>query len=875
MKPPQPPRWASRLLALFCAPHLLEEVQGDLEERFQRRVGLFGERAARRQYAAEVLSFLRPFALKRQTGEFFNPLSIDSLMLRNYYKLALRTLWKSRMYTGINVLGLAVGIAACLLIAGYVANELSYDRFHANADRIYRVVHYANWEGGSLRLAPTSAPYAPALQRDYPEIEQTVRLVGEGGGPIRYGTTRLDVEDILFADRTVFEVFSHPFLYGDPNTALSKPQSIVLTRSLATRLFGDPAKALNQTILFENNFGNVVTGVIDDVPPTSHLTFSALRSLPEGYTDGWQNFSLYTYLLLREGTDPAKLQAKLPAFFEKYIKPQMGVVTYRMELQPLTSIHLHSNLDYEISPNGTLRNVAIFALIAGLILLIATINYMNLSTARLSTRLREVGVRKAVGSGRRQLVLLFLSETSLLTFTALLLGLGLTYATLPYFNEFSGKHLHFDQFGVANGLLGLLGFAVLVSGLSGSYPALFLSGFRPVAALKGQAGNQTTTLFFRKALVTFQFVITIVLIAASLVIYRQLRYVSTKRLGFNKEQVLTFHLNSDQAREKVPVLKEQLRQNPLIEAVASASNPIGVNALGAGGFYFEVDGKMSGSSNIVQNLTVDADYLETLEIGLAQGRNFGETPADRRNAILVNETLVRELGWKNPIGRRVKFHQGNQGELGERRVVGVVKDFHVYSLQHKIQPLALLMHPTPDEQDNVYVRIRAGAAAAVLPFLEKTYQRFEPGSAFNYHFLDQNFARQYAAEQKQGTLVLMFSALAILIACLGLFGLVTFAAEQRTKEIGVRKVLGASVASIVGLLSKDFLKLVLIAIALATPMAWYASNRWLQDFAYKIDIEWWVFALAGLLAVAIALLTVSFQSVKAALMNPVKSLRSE
>jgi putative ABC transport system permease protein len=796
-------------------------------------------------------------------------------MLRNYLKIALRTLWKSRVYTAINGLGLAVGIAACLLIAGYVADELSYDRFHERADRIHRVVHYADWDGGSLRLAPTSAPFAPALQREYPEIEKTVRILAEGGGPIRFGPTQLNVEDIGFADRSVFEVFSYPFLYGDPRTALSKPQSIVLTRSLAVRLFGDAAKALNQTVLFENNFGNVVTGVIEDVPSTSHLTFSALRSLPEGYTEGWQNFNVYTYVLLRQGTDPAKLEAKFPAFAEKYLKPETGQMAYRMELQPLPSIHLHSNLDYEISPNGSIRTVSIFALIAGLILLIAIINYMNLSTARLSMRLREVGVRKAIGSGRRQLMLLFLSETSLLTLAALLLGLSLAYTALPFFNEFTGKNLRLDPVGLRNGVLGLLGFGVLVSGLSGSYPALFLSGFGTVPALKGQLGTQAKTLLLRKSLVTFQFVVTITLIAASVLIYQQLRYVSTKSLGFNKEQVLTFHLDSDQAREKVPVLKEQLLKNPLIERVAAAGNPIGVNSLRSGGFYFEIDGQMTASSKIVQSLDVDADYLPTLEIGLAQGRNFRETPTDRRNAILVNETLVRELGWKNPVGRRVKFHQGDQGELGERTVVGVVKDFHVYSLQHKIQPLALLMPPSASEQDNLYVRIRAGEAAAALPFLEKMHQRFDAGNPFAYHFLDENFARQYAAEQKQGTLALVFSALAILIACLGLFGLATFTAEQRTKEIGVRKVLGASVASIVALLSKDFLKLVLLAVVLATPIAWWAMSRWLQDFAYKIDIAWWVFALAGVLAVGIALLTVSFQSVKAALMNPVKSLRTE
>ena len=797
-------------------------------------------------------------------------------MLRNYLKIALRNLWKNRVYSGINVSGLAVGLATCLLIALYVADELSYDRHHERADRIYRVVHHATWESGNLNLAPTSAPYAPTLKQNYPEIEQTVRVVAEGGGPMQYGETRIEVDDVLFADQGLFQVFTHPFLYGDPNTALSKPQSIVLTKDLAIRLFGDAAKAMGKTILFENNFGNVVTGVIDNVPTNSHLTFSGIRSLPTGFSGGWQDFNLYTYLLLREANDPQKLAVKFPAFFERYIKPEMGNVAYNMELQPLPSIHLHSNLDYEINDNGSSRTVSVFAIIGGLILLLAGINYMNLSTARSSIRIREVGVRKAVGSGRGQLAGLFLTETGLLTLVATGSGILLAQGALPFFNEITGKTLTIWRFGVGYSLLAIVGFALLTSLLSGGYPALFLSGSRTVAALRGQLGNQSATVAFRKTLVTFQFVITIALIAASGIIYQQLRFALNKELGFNKEQVLTFHLNEDETRTKISAIKAQLLGNPLIEGVSAASNPIGTNSLGGGGYYFEIDGRMTTSARILSDFKVDGDFLKTMEIGLVQGRTFSDAvPADRYNAILVNESLVKELGWKNPIGKRVKFHTNDDGPLAERRVVGVVKDFHTHSLQHKIEPLALQMLSSTNEQDNVYVRVRAGKAADALAFIEKTYRQFEPGSVFDYQFLNQNFARQYAAEQKQSQLLLIFTALAIFIACLGLFGLTTFTAEARTKEIGVRKVLGASVSSIVALLSKDFLRLVLIAIVIASPIAWFAMNRWLQDFAYKITIEWWVFALAGLLAVGIALLTVSFQSIRAALMNPVKSLRSE
>ncbi len=797
-------------------------------------------------------------------------------MLRNYLKIAFRHLWKNRVYSGINIFGLAVGLATCLLITLYVADELSYDRHHKLADRIYRVVHHAQWEDGNLNLAPTSAPYAPTLKQNYPDIEQAVRIVAEGGGPVSYGDTKIQVDDILFADQNLFQVFTYPFLYGNPNTALSKPESIVLTKELAIRLFGDATKAMGRTILFENNFSNVVTGVIDDIPAATHLKFSGIRSLPTGFSGGWQEFSLYTYVLLKEGVDPTKLEAKFPAFFERYIKPEMGNVTYKMELQPLTSIHLHSDLDYEIGPNGSSRTVSVFAIIGGLILLLAGINYMNLSTARSTVRIREVGVRKAVGSGRGQVAGLFLTETLLLAGLATALGVGLAQSALPFFNDLTGKVLTVWRFGVGYGLLAIIGFAMLTALLSGIYPALFLSGLRTVAALRGQMGNQLATVAFRKTLVTFQFVITIVLIAASGIIYQQLRYALNKQLGFNKDQVLTFHLNEDETRTKIPAIKAQLLANALIEGVAAASNPIGTNSLGGGGYYFEMDGKMTESSRITQSFMVDGDFLKTMQIGLVQGRSFSDAiPADRYNAILVNETLVNELGWKDPIGKRIKFHIDNKGTLAERRVVGVVKDFHTHSLQHKIVPLALQMPPSTEEQDNLYVRIGAGRTADALALIEKTYRQFEPNSAFAYQFLDQNFAQQYAAEQKQSQLLLIFTALAIFIACLGLFGLAAFTAEQRTKEIGIRKILGASVTGIVFMLSKDFLKLVLISIVIASPIAWYAMHQWLQNFAYRIDIRWWVFALSGILALLIALITVSSQAVKAALANPVKSLRSE
>ena len=496
----------------------------------------------------------------------------------------------------------------------------------------------------------------------------------------------------------------------------------------------------------------------------------------------------------------------------------------------------------------------------------------DLATARAAIRIREVGVRKAIGSNRRQLAGLLLTETALLIGVATGAGLLLAQLALPVFNDLTGKPLNLWRFGVGPSLLAVTAFALLTGLLSGTYPTLFLSGARVVAALQGQLGTQTGTVAFRKTLVTFQFVITIALLAASGIIHQQLRFVLTKPLGFNKEQVLTVHLNDEKTRTRLPAIKAQLLGTSLIEGVAAASNPIGVNSLGGNGVFFEVNGKLAEATRITQRLQVDGDFVPTMGLKLAQGRNLSDrTPADRQTAVLVNEALVKALGWTQPLGKRVKSTTDNL----ERRVVGVVRDFHTYSLQHKIEPLILQLPAQPDDQDNLYIKIRPGQTKAALTQIEKAYRQFEPGGVFSYQFLDQSFARQYATEQQQSRLLLVFTALAILIACLGLFGLATFMAEQRTKEIGVRKVLGASIISIVTLLSKDFLKLVLIAIVIASPLAYWAMNQWLGTFAYRVIISWWVFALAGTLAVGIALLTVSFQSIKAALMNPVKSLRSE
>lgn len=798
-------------------------------------------------------------------------------MLQNYFKVAFRNLTKHKALSFINVTGLAVGLSAFWMIALFVADEFSYDRFHNNAGRIVRVVQHARWAENDLHCATTSAPFAAALKTNFPDVQEATYILPEGGGIVTFNNKPIEANDIFFADKNIFKIFTFPFLYGDPASALAEPQTIVINESLAAKLFGDAAKALNQTIYFDNNFPNKITGVIKDVPENSHLRFSGLRSLPADYTSGWQNFNAYTYLLLKKGTDSKKFEALLPQFSARTIQKLMKVDDYKMELQPLTSIHLHSDLQYEFSANSSSTRVYMFTAIAVLILLIAIINYINLSTARSASRVREVGVRKVVGSGKRQLAAMFITESVVVTMIAASIAVLIIQLVLPAFNLLTEKQLSVWRFGEANTLLILSAFSIFIGIISGIYPSLFLSRFKTIPALKGQMGNLTGNILFRRSLVVFQFVITIVMISGSMIIYRQLQYASHKDLGFNKDQVLTFHIDDNKLRNQTDVLKSQLLKNPAIEAVAVAGNPIGNNNLGGMGYNFETEqGNFSTSSTVAQELMIDADYIPTMEIKLLAGRNFSNAvQSDKYGGALINETLQKKLAWKNALGKRLKFTIDEKGTTAERTVIGVVNDFHTYSLQHKVEPLVMVMPPVASMGDNVYVRMAKGKISEGLAFTGKVYSRFNKGNPVEYHFLDANFARQYKAEKKQGQISLLFTILAILIACLGLFGLASFTAEQRTKEIGIRKVLGASVSSIVAMLSKDFLKLVLIASVIAFPIAAWAMNEWLNDFAYRISVSWWMFIVAGLIALLIALITISFKAIKAAVSNPVKSLRAE
>ncbi len=794
-------------------------------------------------------------------------------MLTNYLKIALRNLLRNKVYSGITIFGLAVGLAACLAIGLHVQDEYSYDRFHRKAADIYRLTEIQQQEDGTHPVAATPGPLAPSLAADYPEIVHGVR-VGQWGYLLQAGQTGVEPDKMLIVDNDFFKMFDFKLLMGNPEKALTSPDEIVISEKLAAQFYSSgwrQESILGKVLTLNTEQPLTVVGVVADPPTNSHLQFDAL--LPFKYVEKydewgnkWNSNNYHTYLELRPGTDAAAFEQKVTHHIAKHDAENKAT----LHLQPLKDIFLYSKFDYgtDWGKRGDIFYVKIFLAVGLIVLLIAIINFINLATARASQRAREVGVRKSVGALRGSLVWQFLSESFLLTTLALLLALVIFQSFLPMFNALVDKQLSLPTdepmfWGC------FAGFAFLVSVLAGAYPAFFLSSFRPAKVLKGIV-DVKSGIGLRQTLVVGQFVLSIALGIGTIVIYRQLDMMQNKKLGFDKSQLLYVKLKGD-ARGKAPLFKEEIAK---LAGVASVSATTSTLVDVGNQSYVEWEGQESDDKLSITRLNIDPDFLKTTGLSLASGRNFSfAIPADTLDTFgkyLLNESAAQRMGWNNEsaLGKRVSFY-GLEGE-----VIGIVKDFHFKPLRSAIEPMIFRFRPK-EYSFNLLVKTSGGNLSQTLAEIGKIHKANDPNYPLSYGFVDQDLAAQYRAEQKTSRIVSYFSVLAIFISCLGLFGLATFVAEQRTKEIGVRKVLGASVASIVALLSKDFLKLVLVAIVIASPIAWYTMNAWLADFAYKIYIEWWVFALAGGLAVGIALLTVSFQSVKAALMNPVHSLKSE
>ena len=798
-------------------------------------------------------------------------------MLKNYFKIAIRNLLKNKAFSLINILGLSIGMAACIFILLWVQDELSFDTYHEKADRIYRLITRDQTDAadGSARVG---APWGPAMQQDYPEVADFVRFRYTGRSLVRYDDKTAFEEGGLFADSTIFNIFSFPLLKGNPETALTEPNSIVITEPLAKKYFGDE-NPIGKRLNFDAEFDLLVTGVMAEVPKNSHFRFNYLISFVTHrawYVTEWQMRNYHVYLLLEEGVQAAELESKFSGFIDKYLMGDDAPYSHNIHLQPLTGIHLHSKLFREFEANGDITYVYIFSLIALFIMLIACINFMNLSTARSARRAREVGVRKVAGASRWQLIRQFLSESLFLSILALMLAVGIVELLLPVFNDLAAKSLEIDLSGSMFILAALGIIALSVGFISGVYPAFFLSAFQPVAILKSSINIKTSNRsMLRKVLVIGQFTITIALLIGAGIIYQQLDFMKNKKLGFNKEQVVILRMEEDKVSDQYQLIRSELLQQPGVVDVAASSALPGRGDWGMP-FLYESEGEQQRFSSRV--MIIDENYLQTFEINLKDGRNFSaDLASDISGSYLINETAARGFGWENPVGKLIErpTRRGDDGnwvyESGE--IVGVVQDFHFRSMHQEISPM--IMWFAPESFYFLSIRVQPENIAGTLSGIENTWSKFESLRPFEFFFLDEVFESQYRSEERLGQLFAIFSVLAVFIACLGLFGLVSFMAEQRVKEIGIRKVLGASVAGLFVLLSKEYSKWVILANIIAWPVAYYTMNYWLADFAYRIDIAWWIFPAAGGMAFIIALATVSYQAIRAAVANPVDALRYE
>jgi putative ABC transport system permease protein len=801
-------------------------------------------------------------------------------MLKNYLKTTLRNIRKNKLFSAINILGLSIGIALCFIIMLYVQDELSYDRFNVKAGRIYRVAFKANINGGKILEGNVMPPVAATLKNDYPEVEEATRLNMNGDTKVTYNNKTFKESRLVIVDSNFFSVFTLPFIKGDAKTALIEPHTIVLTRDIANKYFNND-EPVGKLLKIDNELFKI-TGVIDNIPPNSHFHFDlfvSLSNLPYAKDPSWLSSGMFTYIVLKKGDDYKKLEAKFPGMVEKYMGPQiqksMGIslAQFRTKgnelgfvLQPLTDIHLYSNTNFEFEPGGSAEYVYIFGGIAIFMLIVACINFINLSTASASKRAKEVGVRKVAGSGRFQLIKQFLSESLLITMIAMIIAFVLVQLALPAFNNLSGKHLSFD----AKPILAFIALGILVGLVAGIYPAFYLSSFKPIAVLKGKLTANNKSFGLRGGLVVFQFFISVGLIISTIIVYQQMKFIQNKKLGYDKEQLLTIPNSSALGKNEQIYKQGLLKDARIVNATVSLYKPAGPSGNNNALAYPE-----GHDNQIMKTLEyhVDEQYIPTLGMQMAAGRNFSAAFTTDSLAMIINESAAKGFAWgaTNAIGKTVIRQNSDRGTNARFHIVGVVRDFNFKSLHEPITPLLMTLQP----EGGLIFKIRTTDVAGLLSTMKMQWDAFNTDEPFSYTFMDDLYNKTYSAEQKTGTILNIFSILTIFVACLGLFGLATYTAEQRTKEIGIRKVLGASVIQVAQMLSKEFLKLVLIASLIAFPAAWWAMSKWLQSFAYRIDISWWVFAVAGFAALLIALLTVSFQAIKAALANPVKSLRTE
>ncbi len=791
-------------------------------------------------------------------------------MIKNLLKTAFRHIRKHSGYSFLNILGLTLGITSALFLIIYVSDELSYDRYHENADRIYRVSSKLTETDDQFTWIFAQIPMGPQVVQDYPEVQSFVRFINMPQTLYKYEDKENIEVNFFYADSTLFDIFSYKVLKGDVRSAVKDPGKIVLTEKVAARYFGD-ADPIGKTLTTGNTTFEV-TGVIEDVPSNSHFRFdavSARNNLPK-QIGTWGNFGVFTYLLFPKNFDVMAFEKKIQGMYDTHMKTIFEPLKIKIEyiLEPITKIHLYSTNASEPEPTGSITYVIIFGIVALFLVLIAAMNYMNLATARSTSRAREVGLRKVVGSRRGPLVAQFLSESVVLTLISLLFSIILLIILLPKFNLLAGKSFDLALLYSPVVIISVLG-VILVAGIfGGSYPAFFLSRFSPVTVLKGEITRGSAGSLFRKILVVVQFTISVAMIVCTLVVFRQLNYLKNMDQGFNQENIIVLQLNNQEMIRKYPVLKRTLLENDNVKYVTSTNTPMGG---GSGKVIFNMETDQGMVQRTINFAVVDHDFIETLGIKIIDGRDFQQDmPSDTLTGVVVNETLVNRLGWKDAIGKKVEL--GDNRSVIDGRVIGVMKDYHQTGMYNEIESLMLIYR----ERNNIiYLKLGGENTEQTISFIESKWKEVFPGQPFTYTFLTQRFNDQFEADEKRGFIFTLFTILAILIACLGLFGLASYMVEQRTKEIGIRKVFGADEGVIVRLISRDFLILIAISIVIAIPSAYFIMSNWLENYVYKTNINATLLVLAALMTFALTFITISYKAYQASVMNPARSLKTE
>ncbi len=857
-----PPRLANLFLKIFLEEEEFLEKSGDLEEVYRSLCEEYGRSRAQVWLWVQLLTTL--------ARSMMNSICWRFEMMKNHLKIALRNMQRHRGFAFINIFGLSVGMACCLMIFLFVRDELSFEKFHKNSGRIYRTIVDEYVDGKWEHNVGSPDLLGPALEKEFPEVLSYVRLFNPNWidkWSVSLGKKYFYEDHLFFADPTIFKVFTFPLLRGNPETALKDPNTIVITDTMAQKYFGkeDP---IGKVLRINDAVDLQITGVAKNAPKNTHFRFDLLASfdsMPYKWAlNTWRTLQFYTYVLLNKEYDQNQLDEKLSPFLKKHFGQQTNM---QLHFQPIEDIHLHSryyNQDMALN-NSDISYVYVLSTIAVFILSIACINFMNLSTARSAHRAREVGVRKIIGAFRGQLIKQFLGESFLFSFTAAVVSVFLIGFFLPTFNSLSGKDIAFNAHNILY-IGGFLACAILISGfISGSYPSLFFSSFQPMKILKGAFSTGHKGVLFRRALVTLQFTISVCLIIGTFIVYEQITYCLNKNLGFDKEHVLVIPLRCSSVQTKYESFRKALLQIPSVVSVAGSSTVPG-RPVGERGMFPE------GNSWYPRNsMFIDFDFIPTFGMEIKEGRNFSrEFPTDVDDAYIVNEAAVKNFGWEDPIGKKIIW-AGDKNKKGF--VIGVVKDFHYTSFHQKIEPLVL--HMTPGVGSFASIRMKSENILSTMSHIKNKWQEFNPGHPFDYFFLDDQYDRLYRSEEKMGRVFRSFTLLALFISCLGLFGLSSYVLEKRTKEIGIRKILGASVSRIIVMVSKEFSKWILLANVIAWPIAYYSMNLWLENFSYRIEISIWMFLLSTLIVMVLSLFTVSYQSIKTTLANPANSLRYE